>query len=365
MACNETIRKSTRVILLSCAAVVLLSSMAVAAAPACSRVSLKQALPQWISSAAYLGSQDRIGLVDPLRNKVLLVSPSDGESREFEATDWGLPERELTPAILNATPGGFVLSLIDQRLLKLDRDLNRVALDDFNRPAKSGGSIVTTYDFVVTGEDILGVGALKTNQGYRFGFFRAPLAEPYQFVVLKDVPSVLHYTIGNRYVVGLEGKKYGVLMTPQPVILEFSANGLSRTLDLIPEGYQALPLKTQPTGPTSDEALYKEIEGLRMPAGLYAENGLLYLLTREPGQGGATVWRLWPIDPAQSRPATLSIKLPTGANHLTVVSTAKNWYVFERGAAQSTGNQSILSMLVIPNRQIRSGAVPATCPGRK
>jgi len=363
---NGKTHRATQIVTLICLLLVLRQITAFAAtSTTCSRVSLKQALPQWISSAAYIESQNRIGVVDPLRNKLLIVSPL-GQSILFDEKDFGVSEKELTPAILSATNNGFLLSMIDQRLWRLDQNLNRIGLEDLDKTSKSGGVIVTTYDFVVVGGDILSVGAVKTKEGYRFGFFRAPLNEPNQFTMLKDVPSVNYYTIGNRYMAGLKGKEYGVLMTPHPSILEFSTTGVSRVLNVIPDTYQALPFKTQPTGPSSDELLYKEVEGRHMPAGLYAQNGLLYLLTRDPGEGGRTEWRLWSIDPSQPKPhASAPIKLPTNANHLTVVNTAKNWFIFERGAVQSAGNQVIGSMLVIPNSLISTNAVPSTCPPQR
>ena len=101
---------------------------------------------------------------------------------------------------------------------------------------------------------------------------------------------------------------------------------------------------------------------MSIPVGLYGRNGLLYLLTREPKTGGGTgtLWQLFPIDPERSE-VLAPIALPTNINHLTIVDSPGDWYIFEKGAVEPAGRQLIASMLVIPNSIIRSHSVPAQC----
>jgi len=155
-------------------------------------------------------------------------------------------------------------------------------------------------------------------------------------------------------------------MTEKPSIFKFPRTGKQRIAQLksFPEEYRRAPkLRTASTGSKSQEAPFKEIEGLTIPVGLYGQDGLLYLLTRKPRARGGATWLLHKIDPKSDRVLGQS-QLPTTAKHLTVVNTGDNWYVFEKGSVQPDGSQKIDSMLIIPNSVIKSLKVPEICSSR-
>lgn len=336
------------------------------AALECNQLPLSEPQPLWISSATFVeppGSPGKVAVVDPLRSDILLISPR-GDSEVFSKKSIDSDEK-MAPAILNRTEEGFVLSTVDQRLYWLDSRLRPT------RPApsmiKSGNdalkAVVSTYQSVVSGRDLFSFGAVKDSPGkFRFGFFRAPLGAPSDFKFLREFPEVDYYLLGHQYLTGLEGDEYGVLMNDKAVIVQFAADGNERVLDVIPEKYRVIPrLQTDTSIPNSEAAMFKEIEGLTIPVGLYGgSHGLLYLLTREPKSGGGTLWQLFPINPDRSEVFD-PIQLPTTTNHLTIIDSPRDWYVFEKGAVQPPGKQTIGSMLVIPNSMIQNHSVPKKC----
>jgi hypothetical protein len=111
-------------------------------------------------------------------------------------------------------------------------------------------------------------------------------------------------------------------------------------------------------GPRDASALFKEIEGLTIPVGLYGQGNMLYLLTRKPDSQGATSWSLFQIDPQKDQ-VIGELRLPTKANHLTVVPSPEAWFLFEKGPVESPGAQNISSLLSIPASWIN---VPAGSP---
>ncbi|HEY0553426.1 MAG TPA: hypothetical protein VGG20_04115, partial [Thermoanaerobaculia bacterium] len=220
------------------------------------------------------------------------------------------------------------------------------------------------YDELRVGDHFLGVGALKmAPKKFQFGFFRSPAADASRAALIKDVPSIDYYVVGNHHIAGLNNRDFALLMSPHPLILELSPTGHSRTLDVIPHEFRVLPLKSPATGPRSDEAMYREIEGLSIPVGLYGQDqdDVLYLLTRQAGPQGDTIWRLFQIDVDKGHVVGSPMVLPTHAHHLTAVNTAENWYFFERGVVSAAGNQAIPSMMVISNASIKARRLPVEC----
>lgn len=338
------------------------------AAVVCSRLSLKQAQPLWISSTAFLDSLGKIAIVDPLRNNLLLVSPEDGESVPYGGAELGISSNEMVPAIVNPTSEGFDLAMVDRRTFSFDRDLKVVNIQDLVKASASpGGTILGVYDSVLTGDHFFSVGAFRNSAGkFRLGFFRGSRSDPAKLQILGDIPSASYYILGHQYLASMGGNDYAVLMSEHPVILEYARNGRKRVLDVIPEKpYNVPKLKTVPTGPRSDEPMYREIEGLSIPVGLYAQDGLLYLLTRKPGQGRGTIWQLLQIDPRRGKVIGSPMLLPTIANHLTIAESAKEWFVFEKGAVQPAGNQQITTVLVIPSSGIKSRSIPGACQSQQ
>jgi hypothetical protein len=350
-------------------------SLALAAQPSfaasdCNRLPLRGVLPQWISSAAYVMPLNRIALVDALRNKVLFVDPR-GQSQAYGGDDLGVPQAAMTPAIVNSTRDGFEVSMVDQQLYWYNSRFKRLDSQNLAKSSSDsrGNKVMGTYDSILAGDHFFSVGAVRWKGSLRLGFFRVPTANPSKFEFLGEIPGPSYYVLGHQYITALKGRDYALLMSNHPVILEFPRNGPPRTLDIFKSTqygsiYNVPALKTQAVGPSSDEPMYREIEGLSIPIGLYGgRDGFLYLLTRE-SEAGDTTWRLFQINPITGKIVGEPMTLPTAARHLTAVLGTNSWYFVEKGSVLPAGNQEIRSMLEISNSAISRHAVPSQCPSR-
>ena len=255
----------------------------------CARVLLTNPEPLKISSAAYVDSLDKVAVVDPMRSNILLIDQK-GKTQIYDPKRLVNSDKDVFPAILNRMDQGFALTMTDERLYRLDRNLDKIGVEDITTPgASTQVSILSTYDFVNTGNSFFSFGAIGGADGkMRIGFFRASSTAPASPEFLLDVEETDYYLLWPGYLTGLGRDQYAVLMSPsKPVILRFSPDGSRHTLDVIPDRYKHAPeIKNIATGPSSEAAMYKEIESLTIPVGLFGQDEFLYLLTREPGQGG-------------------------------------------------------------------------------
>jgi hypothetical protein len=148
-------------------------------------------------------------------------------------------------------------------------------------------------------------------------------------------------------------------MDEKPVIYKAARGRRPLPLDAFPTDYQQAPKLMSPMdGPRDAAQLFKEIEGLTIPVGLYGKKSMLYLLTRRPAGNGKTVWSIFQIDPKEDR-VTGEVILPTQAHHVSIVPSPQAWYVIERGEVRDMGTQEISTMLEIPVSWITS---PKTSP---
>jgi hypothetical protein len=324
----------------------------------------------WISSAAYAKDLSRVIVIDPLQNKLFLVA-TDGTVAPVEDRSLVISPDEMVPATIDSTvDGGFILKMVNQRLLRLKNDLSLAEKLDIGQAKGSNNAIGAVYDWTVAGKYLLAIGSVKINGRHRFGFYRVPLQKISGFDFLRDFTQVDYYLLGNKYLAGREtgGDGFFLAMDNAGVIYRVPASGKPRTLPLkvFPEEYRLIPpLRTVATGLSSDEALFKEIEGLKVPAGLYSGyDGFLYVLTRKPRTDGTgTLWLLHQIDVSKvgREKLTGTIELPTSAPHLTVVLARDNFYILERGSVQALSRQSIESMLIVPSSLITNRSVLAPC----
>jgi len=79
-------------------------------------------------------------------------------------------------------------------------------------------------------------------------------------------------------------------MAKHPTLYRVS-DGKAERCNVLPKKNTLCPDATTPmTGPHNAPMRFAELETFSIPAGLYAQNGYLYLLTREPASGGKTTW---------------------------------------------------------------------------
>jgi hypothetical protein len=329
----------------------------------CSRVALQES-PLWISDATSLGDvTSRLLVVDPYRNKLISYDP------QGHAT-W-LPDVQLGgskefPASVAKTETGFLLEATDGHFVSLDDQFHALRQNAPAWKSAAGERVGSLYQWTIAGDKLFGLGTLtKPDRSFQRGFLRAPVGLDGKVELLRAFANEDFYLLsGYSYVASLGDEAYFVSMDKLPAIYRATPESRDvQKLKAFPDEYRIRPdFQTRMTGPKSAAAHYAELATFTMPAGLYAQDGRLYLLTRRPGGTAKTVWWLYQIDPEKD--VILGrVQLPTTADHLTVVPGERNWLVFERGPVEAIQQQKISSMLVIPSVAIHSLSLPETCSG--
>jgi hypothetical protein len=328
----------------------------------CSRVSLtsQPQRPQWISSAVWVEDKREIAAVDTLKNRINLLSP-EGEIRVAEVFPKASPN--FLPAELVKGPNGYLLKMVGlpPQVLQLDQNLEPRQLNDLAKKSIPDG-VRSVYQWISANGDLVGYGTVsRSGQGksYRAGFFRTPLELNTAADLLFPYDDGDYYVLGHQYLASLGSTAYFVLMDQTPLIFEAPHGKKARALKAFPSDYRRAPkFKTSMAGPSDAEPLFREVEELTIPVGLYGQDKMLYLLTRRPGEKGTTVWSLFQIDVQNDR-ISGELRLPTSVHHLTVVPSHGSWFFLEKGPVQGMGTQELYSILSIPTNWISS---PSTSP---
>jgi len=333
----------------------------------CFRANLEDS-PSWISSAAWVGKRSEIIVVDPLRNKLLLYA-TDGTAKKF-------PDPRIAhakyPSSITRHGDGFLLQMVENSFLYLDGDLSVTKERKLLNESKGiKGTVGSLYDWTVTGNDLIAYGSVDPvdpQEDFQLGFFRTPLNSPSAIDLLKPYEDGDYYVLGFPYLASTADHGYFLLMDAgEPAIYEISRKvDYSRKLSAFPPGYRNAPkLQSDMSGPSSAEALFKEIEGLTIPVGLYGHQGMLYVLTRRPLTEDRIEWRLFQINPREDK-VSGSVVLPTSSNarHLTIVPSKDMFFIFEKGSVGAFGQQKISTMLALPSSWIVNFSMPknVSCP---
>jgi len=333
----------------------------------CYRVALQET-PRWISSVTWIVDSSRLLVVDPHRDALLSYDPQGRSTLLRPVQSSGTAK--VLPAMVARTEEGFLLEKVDGHFLGLDGQLRAIRENvPLWKSAAASEHVGSLYQWTVAGDSLVGFGTLtRPDQSFNRGFLRAPLRLDGKAEMLKAFANEDFYLLsGYSYLASLGDEAYFVLMDKRPAIYRAAPGSGVERLKAFPDEYRIRPdFRTRMTGPKTAPDHYAEVKGFAMPAGLYAQDGLLYLLTRRPDGPGKTAWWLYQIDP--QRDVILGrVQLPTSADHLTVVPGERNWFVFERGPVVANSSvlqrisQKISSMVVIQSSAIRSLAVSATC----
>jgi len=339
-------------------------------APACSRSTLTDPLG-WMGTAVWFAHSAEIVAVNPYANKLVAISPN-GVVRTENRSQTLSAFQEFLPARLEYFQDGYLLASTASEVAAIDgKYYARVAKGNFKENSDGTATDIRSIrDMVVLGSDLVAFGSIGAEQkpdarpdnpGFTLGFFHARIERlPKKPLSFKNAKIFLpledqrYYLLGHRYITATADGIFFVSMGKEAAKLyQYLPSGQLRLLTALPATYSSLrPLKSNFTGPLAAEAVFDEIETLRLPAGLYGQGRFIYLLTREPDpQAGlgkrATIWLLHQIDPRNDK-LLGSIRLPTTANHLTIVPSPSTWYIFEKGRVTGGAQQRIESILRVP-----------------
>jgi hypothetical protein len=356
------IKKKWAVLPLLAAASLFTSAPTNAASP-CNEVVLKKR-PLWVSSATFLDQMQAIVLVDPIRNKLLTYN-AQGEAKalpEIQVKQGG----EFQPVAISPTgETGFLLEYVDGTLARLDKGLRPSGIVPLQAKSAQGYRVGSMYQWKVAGNAIVAYGAVFNGERVELGFFRLPLEGKSQTPeMLTPLADSAFYLIGQSYITTIGDTAYYVAMGKNPAIYKVAPGRKPEPLKAFPDEAELRTrpeFKTRMTGPNSAPKHFAELESFNVVSGLFAQDGMLYLLVRKAGD-----WFLYKIDPTKDKILSPEggIHLPTtSAHHLTVVPSKNSWYFIERGPVEELQQQKIDRMLVVDSAAIASAApLPDSCP---
>ncbi len=364
-------------------ALMLLSPFFLAAADqqvaSCYRLGLQDP-PKWITSgAAWDEENQRLLVVDPVKDSVvsydILSYNILGQQQTIPNPLLGKRETisslspELRPVKIARSNDGFLLELADGSMLSLDRHL---AVTGQSLATKLSSIKASFYQWAPAAlGKFTAFAAIPHEEGTQYGFFQAQGNSGLQLLLPADDHEKDFFLLGYPYIASTADDTFILSMAKYPAIYRVSNGKAEKLPNALPSKYATRPdFKTFMTGPRSAPAHYAELETFSIPAGLYIQDGYLYLLTREPGGGGKTTWWLYQIDPTGAGSVLGRVRLPTSANahHLTIIPTPnRGWMIIERGKveldpSQQHQTQNVGPVVVISNAAIRSLSVPTSCP---
>lgn len=312
----------------------------------CKRVALDPG-PRWSFSAIWHG--DELVVVDVLGGQILrydrsgkrvgsIAHPGNGEL-EFQRPGWLVDS------------GAEAILIHDLRnIIGLDETLKPVWGKRLNRSEVTQDHVTWFGAPVVFDGALISPMRIGAGGDSWFGYGRIGLGGDFTPRKLVSLPAELseegnRYRFGGPLVAAAAGGVYVLRFEPEPRLERVLPS--PHELSAFPSGFPA-PLVPPVSGPGGMEAADALIRQSTMISGVVGHGDFLYLLTREPGPGSGTRWRLHQIDPIRDK-LLRQMRLPTSANSLIVVPGEKLWAFIEKGPI--TGSppiQEIDSALMIP-----------------
>ena len=356
---------------LYCCAVVLLLlfpfslEAADQAVASCYRLKLQDP-PNWITSGtAWDKENERLLMIDPVSDRVVSYNLL-GERDVIETID-----PSLQPAKIARSQNGFLLELVDGSMLSLNR---RLVVTRRSLPTKKLSSD-TTASLYQWAPDISGgltafAGVPHDDAETQYGFFYVHEESGLKLLLSADARQKDFFLHGYPFIASASGETFFLSMSKHPAIYRVSDGEVKKLNNALPRKYATRPdLATPMRGPREGVARYRELETLSIPSGLYAQDGYLYLLTREPADRGRTTWWLYQIDPAGNGSILGRVRLPTTSSHLTVIPTPdRGWMFIQKGKVvfdpvlNRNINDTVGPVVVVSNAAVRSRSLLTSCP---
>lgn len=317
--------------------------------------------PSWISTIQFDDARNEILIADPKTRNLLFYQANTGKM--------GRVPVGISPVLVTKIQGGFfVESDSNVAFLAPDRSEKKV----IPREMFAGGAIQlkSLYsNWITQGPNFVGFGSMRGEgseasgqpaiRGFKLGFVRGTVTAGTQSFenvrLIEENDKNDFYLLGLPYFAANDDGLFYVRMIPgeKPSIKWILPDGTVNSVSVFPEefGETLQPLKKE--GEASDAAhLFGMVASRAMPYGLFGEGHYLYLLTRQPS-GEGTQWLIHRINPATQQLAGF-IRLPTTAEHLSVVVGKDEWYFVERGSVRAWGDQDISTIIRIPQAWITS-----------
>lgn len=308
-------------------------------AKTCSRMEFLRP-PRWITAGAWTPDDRSLLLVDSQyygtsASSISRYAATAGDSKYLLARSFG--KSSLRAYDIRPYGDSLVVQSKDETLVTLNDQLNRSAVRNSNFKAENLGSdVLGMFQWEIVGNDVVSFSQVRvSSRRSEVAFVRFPLkggntAKVLHSIGLLGTDAQTFYQLNFPYIAGINDTAYFVRFdTISPEIAAYGKQS-DGPVTLKPKISAPVHLARY-YYPTDFEAVMKSVEDSAMPAGLYAWDNWLYLLSRRPGRDGeTTVWTLRKINPRNGQDR-FSWTLPTTANHLVVVPGKRQWAFVEKG----------------------------------
>lgn len=350
-------------------------SAPIAGAAAC-RYEAAAGIPSWVTSGVFRNEQ--LLVVDVNKRELVEIS-RNGVASELQAALGDYVAGSVLRLRQGAAKDGtrpIVVEHAGGRLLEIDRSLTpRRKVEMATAGLRSGElQLARLLDWIVTGDgkEVVGYADLSVgdpNKGpanWRNGFVRFPLDRPESFRLVHtslfpgDARTSMRLTyplmasIGSTAYVALVGANEMGLWRFGP-----------QDPDLRP--MRAFPEQLSGNGPMLPSfaaveefsRTMKAAEEANMPAGLFAWDNALFLLSRTIEQGQRR-WYLSKIDPLKDE-LLWTVRVPGSAHHMMVVPGDREWAFFEKGPVVAPLIQTTHHIRFVKSAQMRSQSLKSLC----
>lgn len=320
----------------------------------CRRTALDPA-PFWVFSGAWSPDGSSLQLVDVAR-KALLSYPLDETPGSIALGSAGVDSSNAGRlSLLQSSRGGYLLEGADGELQQLSADFQPVGRVGTVLAGAEPG-LKSLDSWASDGDHLLLYGDYQHFAGRWLSVFaRVSLDDPGNVHLIKwmpaDDPARRFYLNAQNYLAVSEGRGYFLYLGEDPGIWEvdMKSGDLRRLPHALPPQFRHRIVLPELRGVDSVRDVYGAQERATAAVGLYAQDGLLFVLGRAPSADAAkrTRWTMTVVDPAKDE-VLRTLHLPTQSPHLLVIPGAQQWAFVEKGSVNGLGSQSISHALTLP-----------------
>ncbi len=202
--------------------------------------------------------------------------------------------------------------------------------------------VMSMFDWQPVADQFFAYGALGIDgrlDVVREGFYLTQVQTPGNANVtpkaqmIWDVPGYRHYAFHHEFIAVAGDLVYFLEMSTSPSLHYYDTRDGSRgRLEGFPGSNESMPYP--PAGTVAE--MYKSVEGMKIPVGLYSVGEFLYALLRGPEgrRPGVTTWRVVKLEPDFNKGIVQvlgEVRLPTqrATRHLYVLSGEAFWLALE------------------------------------
>jgi hypothetical protein len=341
-------------------------------------------VPSWVTTGTW--RNDKLLVVDVAGRKLVQISDR-GVATEMRSALAGYLQAFGPTRIREAQSQNgdraFMVEVAGGKVVDVDRNLTpqrkmELATTTMGMQSEAGqDSIAMLLDWTQAGKDVIGYADIQgPGQGrasWKNGFVRFKADQPKSFSIVRErlfpdnarASMVLTYplmaSIGETGYVALIDGQEGNLGLWRFVPGDKELHRLSA----FPKRFERTLAPLLPDWGARKEdfsEVMAAVERETMPAGLWAWDSSLYLLFRA-FESGERHWYLSRIDPEQDNAGRdlsrtrWTVRIPSTANHMTVVPGPKEWAFLEKGPVTGWLSQETKSIFYVNSTLLRQGTL--------